>query len=46
MLRKKSGKQSHSQYPKKYLGNLIKEVKDFYCDNYETLKKETEDTGR
>jgi hypothetical protein len=32
---------------KKYLGiNLTKEVKDFYNENYKTLKKESEDTKR
>jgi hypothetical protein len=48
-LKKKLGKQFHSQYPQKikYLGiNLTKEVKDFYNKNYKTLKKETEEDTR
>lgn len=53
MLRKKRGKQSHSQLsyltlpthsPGKALGiNLAKEVKDLNNENTKTLKKEIED---
>jgi hypothetical protein len=41
-LRKKSGKESYSQYSqKKYLGiNLTKETKDLFNENYKPLKRE------
>jgi hypothetical protein len=43
-LRKKSGTQFHSNYPKRYRGiNLTKEVKDLHNENCKTLKKEIED---
>jgi hypothetical protein len=43
-LRKKSGTQFHSNYPKRYRGiNLTKEVKDLHYENCKTLKKEIED---
>jgi hypothetical protein len=48
-LREKSGNQSYSQYPEKfkYVGiNLTKEVKEFYNENYKTLKKEIEEYAR
>jgi hypothetical protein len=47
-LEKKSGKQIHSQWPKKieYLINLTKEVKDLYNQNYKILKKKTEENRK
>jgi hypothetical protein len=39
MLRKRSGKQSYSQYP---AINLIQEMKDLYSENYKKQNK-TED---
>jgi hypothetical protein len=47
-LRKKSGKESYSQYSqKKYLGiNLTKETKDHFNENYKQLKREIKEDFR
>jgi hypothetical protein len=38
-LRKKPGKQPHSQYPQKNSWNKLKEVKDLYNENYKTFEE-------
>jgi hypothetical protein len=48
-LRKKSGRKVHLQWPQKIKYseiNLTKEIKDFYSENYKTLKKEIENDIR
>jgi hypothetical protein len=47
-VRKKSRKQSHlQQLQKKFQGiNLMKEMKDFFNENYKSLKKEIKDIRR
>jgi hypothetical protein len=49
-LRKNIGKQFHLQKPQKYIKyvgiNLIKDVNDFYRENYKPLKKELKEDYR